>query len=345
MDVEARPNPMRRPTVISYAFFTGLLLLVAALHLGTPFVAALFCYLAIRKLNFSSHRWIALVLFVLLVAAVFSGAVFFLKRAVVALPDIVETTIPTVVQSAQRHGIDLPFTDLDSLKAVAMDSVRDALGHLGNYVRIATKEFIFLLFGVVMAAGIFLNPDMETEEERRSRRPNLYSVYTAEIRNRFSSFYQSFETVIGAQLVISAINTALTGVFLFATGLRHATVVLILTFLCGLLPIVGNVISNTVIVCIAFTVSLKLAIAAIIFLLVIHKFEYFLNSQIVGGRIRHPMWMTLLAVLIGEQLMGIPGMILAPVVLSFIKVEMQKVPVPGSAPPKSAVKRPEFAEV
>jgi len=343
--MEARPNPMRRPTVISYAFFTGLLLLVAGLHLGTPFVAALFSYLAIRKLNFSRHRWIALVLFVVVVAAVFSGLVFFLKRAVVALPDIVETTIPTVVQSAQRHGIDLPFTDLDSLKAVAMDSVRDALGHLGNYVRIATKEFIFLLFGVVMAAGIFLNPDMETEEERRSRRPNLYSVYTDEIRKRFSSFYQSFETVMGAQLVISAINTALTGIFLFTTGLRHATVVLILTFLCGMLPIVGNVISNTVIVCIAFTVSLKLAIAAIIFLLVIHKFEYFLNSQIVGGRIRHPMWMTLLAVLIGEQLMGIPGMILAPVVLSFIKIEMQKVPVSDSAAPKPAPKRRELAGV
>src|SRR6478672_9575667 len=83
------PTPMRKPTAISYAFFTGLLLLVAGLHLGTPFVAALFCYLAIRKLNFSRHRWIALVLFVFLLAAVFSGGVFFVKRAVVALPDIV----------------------------------------------------------------------------------------------------------------------------------------------------------------------------------------------------------------------------------------------------------------
>ena len=57
------------------------------------------------------------------------------------------------------------------------------------------------------------------------------------------------------------------------------------------------------------------------------------------------MWMTLLAVLIGEQLMGIPGMILAPVVLSFIKVEMQKVPVLGSALPKPAPKQRELAEV
>jgi len=314
----------RKPVVISYIFFAALMLLVAMLHLGTPFVAALFSYLALRKLAFSRRRWVAMLLFIVFMAALFSGCVFFLKRAVVALPDIVETTIPTVVQSAQAHGIELPFTDLNSLKTVAMDSVRDALGDLGNYVRIATKEFAFLLIGVVIAAGIFLNPDFETNEERRNRGANLYSIYTSEIRKRFASLYDSFETVIGAQIIISVVNTCLTGIFLFTFGLRHATVVLILTFLCGVLPIVGNLISNTIIVCISFVASLKLAIFALIFLLVIHKLEYFLNSKIIGGRIRHPMWLILLALLIGEQLMGIPGMILAPVILSFIKVEMQK---------------------
>ncbi|HEU4678053.1 MAG TPA: hypothetical protein VFS35_00940, partial [Terrimicrobiaceae bacterium] len=63
---------------------------------------------------------------------------------------------------------------------------------------------------------------------------------------------------------------------------------------------------------------------ALLFLVVIHKLEYFLNSKIIGGRIRHPMWLTLLALLLGERLLGIPGIILAPVVLSFIKVQASK---------------------
>ncbi len=329
----------RRPVLISYLFFALLMVLVAVLHLGTPFVAALFCYLALQKLAYSRRRWVALLLFIVLLAAVFVGCVFFLKRAVVALPEIVETTIPTVVQSAQAHGIELPFTDMESLKTVALEGVRHTLGDLGNYVRIATKEFAFLLFGIVIAAGIFLNPDFETEAERRTVGDNLYSIYTTEIRRRFSSLYQSFQTVIGAQIIISAVNTGLTAIFLFAAGLRHATVVLIVTFLCGLLPIVGNLLSNTIIVCIAFTVSLKLAIFAILFLVVVHKLEYFLNSQIIGGRIRHPMWLILLALLIGEQLMGIPGMILAPVILSFIKVEMQKFKLASTSPNRPAERR------
>lgn len=315
---------MQRPVLISYIIFALLMILVAALNLGTPFVAALFGYLALRKLDFTRQRWMSLALFLILVAGLFCGFVFFVKRALVVGPDIVETTIPTVVKSAQEHGIDLPFTDMDSLRAVAMDSMRDALGQLGKYVRVATKESLLLLFGVVLAAGIFLNPHFESERETRNPR-DLYSLCTNEIRKRFASFYDSFETVLGAQLIISAINTSLTAIFLFVSGLRYATVVLILTFICGLVPIVGNVISNTIIVGIAFTVSMKLAVSALIFLVVVHKLEYFLNSRIIGGRIHHPMWLTLLALLLGEQLMGIPGMILAPVLLSFLKIEMKRI--------------------
>jgi predicted PurR-regulated permease PerM len=33
------------------------------------------------------------------------------------------------------------------------------------------------------------------------------------------------------------------------------------------------------------------------------------------------MWLTLIGIVVGEKLMGIPGMILAPVILHYIKVE------------------------
>jgi len=94
-----------------------------------------------------------------------------------------------------------------------------------------------------------------------------------------------------------------------------------LTFLCGLLPVVGNLISNAIIVGIAFTVSPKEALVALIFLVCIHKLEYFLNGKIIGRRINNPLWLTLLALVLGERLMGVPGIILAPVVLHYVKVE------------------------
>jgi len=156
---------------------------------------------------------------------------------------------------------------------------------------------------------------------------NLYSLCCDQIALRFATLYQSFATVMGAQIIISAINTIFTSIFVFVVHLPHATVVIGLTFLFGLIPVIGNLISNTIIVGIAFTVSPKSALLALAFLVVIHKLEYFLNGQIVGHRIRNPLWLTLLALVLGEKLMGLPGMVLAPIILHYIKVEASRVKV------------------
>ena len=66
---------------------------------------------------------------------------------------------------------------------------------------------------------------------------------------------------------------------------------------------------------------------ALAFLVIIHKIEYFLNSKIIGRRIQNPMWMTLLGLILGERLMGVPGMILAPVILHYIKMETSRLAV------------------
>ena len=118
--------------------------------------------------------------------------------------------------------------------------------------------------------------------------------------------------------------------------------IIVLTFLCGLLPIIGNIISNTLIVAVSFTISPNMALIALIFLIAIHKLEYFLNSKIIGDRIKNPMWLTLIGLVLGEKLMGIPGMILAPVVLHYIKVEASRnkvtevAPAPAAPPPAAA---------
>src|SRR5205085_8185012 len=85
------------------------------------------------------------------------------------------------------------------------------------------------------------------------------------------------------------------------------------------------------IVGIAFTKSPEMAGWALAFLIAIHKLEYFLNSKIIGSRIRHPMWLMLLALILGERLMGIPGIILAPVVLNFVKTEASQYRVVNGA--------------
>jgi predicted PurR-regulated permease PerM len=175
--------------------------------------------------------------------------------------------------------------------------------------------------------SLFFNSQLDLSGNAQGSRNNLYSIFCREVSARFRDFYRSFSTVMGAQIMISIINTVLTAIFVFIIHLPNAPLVIAITFLCGLLPIVGNLVSNTIIVCLAFTISLKMALVALLFLVAIHKLEYFLNSKIIGDRIRNPVWLTLLALIIGERLMGIPGMVLAPVVLNYLRVEMSRIEV------------------
>jgi predicted PurR-regulated permease PerM len=326
---------MTRLTRISYIFMVVLLLVVGGLHLATPLITVLFAYFALNKLDFMRRKWVAVVLFMILVSAIFYGFYAFVKHAVVALPDIVNTAIPKIIDYAQKHDIELPFYDLQSLKVVALEGVKDQLNYLGNFAKFATKEFVALVIGLVVACSMFLSAKVELGRETNMFRNNLYSLVCDEIVLRFRSFYESFAMVMGAQIIISTINTLFTAIFVVAVRLPYAAVVIVLTFLCGLLPIVGNIISNTIIVGIAFTRSPNTALA-LAFLVVVHKLEYFLNSKIIGDRIKNPVWLTLLALVLGERLMGIPGMILAPVILHYVKVEMSKIRVDEVRPTDDA---------
>ena len=159
------------------------------------------------------------------------------------------------------------------------------------------------------------------------RRTNLYSLCCEEISRRFATFYRSFDMVMNAQIPISAINTTLTAIFVISMGLPHLVVAVGVTFLCGFIPVVGNLISNTLVVALGFMVSPAKGLWALVFLVLIHKLGYFLNSKIVGAKIRTSIWLTLLALLLGERLMGITGIVLAPVVLHYIRIEASKVSV------------------
>jgi predicted PurR-regulated permease PerM len=297
----------------------------------------LFSYFIITKLNFMKPRakWLAVAIFLALLAGIAYGLAFFIRDTVKALPEIADRAVPVIVQWATEHQIELPFTDLQTLKDQAFEFARSQASNLGAFADVArgaTTKFIFLFVGCIAAIGLYLNPALELEAPAGAARNNLYSLCCEEISRRFATFYRSFALVMNAQITISAINTILTGIFAAAMGLPHLVVAVGLTFFCGFLPVIGNLISNTLIVALGFIVSPATGLWALAFMVVIHKLEYFLNSKIIGSRIHTSIWLTLLALIVGERLMGITGMVLAPVALHYIRVEASKIPVDPKQP-------------
>ena len=329
---------MSQPVRASYVIMVVLLVLIGWLHLGTLVLTSLFGYFALQRFSFGRHKILGVTIYIVAVVTIGTGLVYFSRQAYVALPEIADTTIPAVVGFAEKKGVELPFTDYESLKTVALSEAREGIAGVGRYARAAGFQFVLLVTGLVVALSLFLNAAWGAENDPQTGRDSLYATVVRELAARFKTFSQSFARVIGAQIVISTINTGLTAVFLILNGYPFVAVLIVLTFLCGLLPIIGNLISNTLIVGVGFTVAPRTALVALVFLVVIHKLEYFLNSKIIGNRIKNPMWLTLIGLVLGEKLMGIPGMILAPVVLHYIKVEASrnKVAAATSEPVKPA---------
>ena len=138
------------------------------------------------------------------------------------------------------------------------------LRNVANVAKATTTHVVFSILGIVAAASLFFKTGLDPYRGTHRVKNNLYSICCDQVSRRFRDFYRSVATVMGAQITISLINTALTAIFLMAVHVPHAPLLIAVTFLCGLVPIVGNLVSNIVIVFVGLTVSLKLAISALL---------------------------------------------------------------------------------
>jgi len=129
---------------------------------------------------------------------------------------------------------------------------------------------------------------------------------------------------------ISAINTVFSAIYLavvlpaFGVHLPLTKTLIGITFFAGLLPVVGNLISNFAIVLVSLAHSPQIAVTSLVFLVVIHKLEYFLNARIIGSQIEARAWELLLAMVAMEAIFGVAGLVAAPIYYAFVKNELVK---------------------
>ncbi len=212
-----------------------------------------------------------------------------------------------------------------------VEALKDALAHWlrehGGELQLAGKHaargFAHILIGLVIGALIALREEAATGEAMRP--------LAAALAERAHRLAEAFRRIVFAQVRISAINTTLTAVYLmlvlplFGVHLPLTKTMVALTFVVGLVPVLGNLISNTVIVVVSLAHSPQMALTSLAFLVVVHKLEYFLNARIVGGQISAKAWELLLAMLAMEAAFGLPGVVAAPIYYAYLKDELKDV--------------------
>ncbi len=207
----------------------------------------------------------------------------------------------------------------EALQETLTHWLREHASEAKNFGEQAGRLIVHLIVGMVIGGLAATHNTTRTE---------AYLPLAKALHQRVVNLHSAFRQIVFAQVRIAAINTLFTGLFL-AVALPMAGVhlpfvktLILITFLAGLLPVIGNLISNTVIVVVSLSQSLTIAVVALLFLVTIHKLEYFLNARIIGTQINARAWELLSAMLVMESLFGLPGVVAAPVFYAYIKTEL-----------------------
>ena len=326
------------PTKCTYAswILSGIaLVLVLVLHLLPAMLAGMLVYELVHLLAPTVSTWFSdkrarlvavLALSGLVVAAVtvaIAGGIVFFKSDAGSLSALLAKMAEIVASS---RGL-LPHWFVDELPQNP-DDIRESLAewfrvHAAEMQLMgkeAGRALIYVLIGMIIGALVALHEAMDDAP---------HGPLAETLAERIRNLGTAFRRVVFAQVRISLINTSFTAIYLvlvlpaFGVHLPFTKTMIALTFVAGLLPVVGNLVSNTVIVIVSLSSSVAVAIASLAFLIVIHKLEYFLNARIVGTRIGSHTWELLLAMLVMEAAFGVAGVVAAPIYYAFVKEELK----------------------
>lgn len=212
-------------------------------------------------------------------------------------------------------GDSIP-TDLEALTRAATDWLRKYAAELGQFSAGLAHLVVQLLFAIATAASAAVYFVVR-------------GVDALDQRLRFGRLADVLDRVIVAQVWIAGFNTAMTAIYFFlilpAIGfsMPFAKTLAALTFFVSLAPVAGNLLINTLVALVSLTVSPWLALASVAFLVVIHKTEYVINARVIGPRVQTAAWEMLAAIVVGEALFGVQGVVAAPLLYPYLKREIE----------------------
>jgi predicted PurR-regulated permease PerM len=326
--------------VVAYAIILAGVLFALMLHLVSAVIVGLMLYLILDRVSGSFHgrmargwvRPLALLIVTVATAGIITAAIALLatllRRGSGNLPEMMEQmadilgSVRIWLGGLGREFIPEVMTDAEDFKVMVAGWLKTHAQTLRAGSLWIGIGLVHMIMGGLLAILVFFRH--ATHRDGVERGP-----LARHLVEKVARFAHAFGKIAVAQIKISAVNTSLTALYLlvglplFGIHVPFATTLVVITFLCGLIPVLGNLISNAVITILSMGVSVGTAVASLTFLVVIHKLEYLINSRIVGGETDSQAWEILLAIIIGEAAFGVGGIVMAPILYAFIKRELR----------------------
>ena len=316
------------------------ILLIGVLYfkMVLPLISGLVLFVLINQLHLAIEKRLSpalsLVIALCLGTGVFLGTLSLGFSALLAMIDTERGIGPLMIQLTDalnmvKHNVPLwlspnipdnAYTLLSQIQAWLISNT-DMLADYG-------KRLVSVAFRLIVGAFVGLLVAIRVIRARQGADPIAFPhPYLQLLLGHIQNFVHSFQRVFFAQFYIALVNTIFTGFFLgvvmplMGLPIPFLGMLLLITFVMGFIPIIGNLVSNTAITLTALSISPLAAILALLFLIIIHKLEYFLNAWIVGTRIKVRSYELLISMLCLEAVFGMWGLVLAPAIYSYVKEE------------------------
>ncbi|MFC4592033.1 AI-2E family transporter [Sphaerisporangium corydalis] len=276
-------------------------------------------------------RWAAVFIIVLLTLGMVGG---FLALA-----------IPVLVNQGTQFATDLPgyLREATSHNSV-IGQLNERFGLEQNLKQLSTGERGISLVGGLLGAGkvvlgaaastlIVLALTIYFLADMPRIKATVYRCVPQSRRGRVVLIGDDILGKVGMFVLGNLLTSLIAGVAAFVWlqvfHVPYALLLALFVALMDLVPVVGSTVAGLVVILMAWTVSLPIALATVGFVLVYRAIEdYLLVPRIMGKAVEVPGVVTLIAVTIGATLLGIIGALIAIPVAAALRLVLREVAFP-----------------
>ena len=206
---------------------------------------------------------------------------------------------PLVIRAHEQFGgTERIVKAIEGYSERAMGAA-EAVGHI----------FVYVLIGFILA----LVYSLEREEIREWWEHIDHRSLSGTIGRWMGHVADSAIVTVQLQLVVAAFNTITTLPVLLILGVPHVGPLMVLVFVSALVPVVGNLVSGTVLALLAYQQKGWLGVgifAALTFIL--HKIEsYYLSPRLTARHVKMPGFVLIVSLLLCEHKFGFKGLFLS----------------------------------
>lgn len=322
---------MTKPVIFQTAAATLAVAVVIAVlffGLGPSVLAGTLLYIVIRALEKQlpgtrkARRLAGLAISVLAGIALLSGLVWASSRLlgneglagmllkVSVILEQLRSVVPPTWQAYLPEGID-------QVKALLAAQFKEHAASVTQLSMSGFHQFTHFLLATIVACLLGASEPI-----------NVTGAFSGPLYRHLLNFKDAVAKVFGAQIKVAVVNALATGTFLLLIlpllgyHIPFAEMAVVLTLVLGLVPVVGNLVSNTLNVLLALSVGPGVAVICLGFLVVSHKLEYLLCARFVGAGVGAKTWELLTAMIFLEAIFGPIGFVAAPVLYAWLKAEL-----------------------